>query len=281
MGCSSPATSREGESTIGQIESQEPGFKFEKSYRAYYYPPTGEIFVNPAISLEGARGTLIHEIEHALQDSEGLIPSPKEWQDIPNDLRTHEWGAELSTIRNMRNKGYSLEQVLQYDVDKMNKAYKPIVPYTIKDMPEAQRNKVEQLYELAGEVEPQSVVSKKLSKLDIKANPQSRYWIAPDGKEFPVAGVHGSWIEQNKNLLKEYGINVSPKKDIMKSQLTYIWEEMIDSGWVRISNEPSGMGFGIDLKDLRHIPSFWIILLPKLLQKVRRLILEIQLQKNM
>ena len=248
---SSPATSREGESTVGQIESQEPGFKFEKSYRAYYYPPTGEIFVNPTLSLDEARGTLIHEIEHALQDSEGLIPSPKEFQDTPYDIRTHEWGAELSTVRALKNRGYSLEQVLQYNVDRANKEYKLILPYTIKNMSEEARNKIEQLYELAGEVEPQSVVSKKLSKLDIKANPQSRYWLDPSGKEYEVSGSHGHWIKFNADLLKKYGINVNKGGD-----LTPAYNQMYNTGWTRISNEPAGTGFVILVEDIRKLPSY-------------------------
>jgi hypothetical protein len=84
-----------------------------------------------------------------------------------------------------------------------------------------------------------------------QANPDSRYWIAPDGKEFEVAGVHGSWIAQNAKLLKQYGIIVRGKEDIHKASL-----EMKEKGWIRVSNEPAGTGFQIELVDMHRIPTF-------------------------
>jgi hypothetical protein len=239
---SSPAASTEGETTVGQLAAK--GYNLERDYNAYYYPPTGEIFVNPKRSLEDARGTLKHEIEHALQDSEGILPEATEWQNTPYDIRTHEWGAELPVVRDLRNKGYSLEQVLQWMTDKVNKENKLIIPSKVKDMPEEVQNKIEQLYELAGEVEPASVVS----SLEKKANPQTRYWIAPDGREFDAGTNHGAWITHNKDILKKYGINIST--------VGYAWDSLLNKGWVRVSNEPAGTGFQIQVKDLNHLPSF-------------------------
>ena len=77
------------------------------------------------------------------------------------------------------------------------------------------------------EVDPQSVVG----NLNKQANPSTRYWIAPDGTEFPVSGIHPIWISDNAAILKKYGIEV-------KGKATYeIHKEMLDTGWSRISNE--------------------------------------------
>jgi len=245
---SSPVPTKTGETTVGQLESENPSYKLGQSIRAYFYPPTGEIFINPALSLEEVRGTLTHEIEHALQDSEGILPHHNEWESTPYDIRTHEWGAELPVIRNLKNKGYSLEQVYQYEVDKTNQDHKDLVPMTIEDMSEGSKNKYEQLYELADEVEPASVVS----NLNKKANPSTRYWIAPDGKEFPVSGIHPVWISDNAAILKKYGIEV-------KGKATYeIHKEMLDTGWSRISNErrKDSNAFQIEVGNLGAIPPY-------------------------
>jgi len=80
-----------------------------------------------------------------------------------------------------------------------------------------------------------------------KANPDSRYWIAPDGTEFPVSGIHPIWIQNNGKVLKKYGIN--PK------QATYeIHDQMMASGWTRISTE--GRGFQIEIQDLSNLPTY-------------------------
>lgn len=81
-----------------------------------------------------------------------------------------------------------------------------------------------------------------------EANPQARYWIDPNGKEFRAEPLHGYWIKQNKELLNQYGINTST--------IGYTWNDMLKNGWVRVSNEPAGTGFQIQLQDLKNIPSF-------------------------
>lgn len=83
-----------------------------------------------------------------------------------------------------------------------------------------------------------------------KANPDSRYWIAPDGAEFPVSGIHPVWIKNNFETLKKYGI------DPIGKTLGELHDEMINSGWVRISNEPADSGFIIQVKNWRNPPSF-------------------------
>jgi hypothetical protein len=83
-----------------------------------------------------------------------------------------------------------------------------------------------------------------------KASPDSRYWIAPDGTEFPVSGIHPVWILNNGKILKKYGIN--PK------QATYeIHNQMMANGWSRISTEGgNGHGFQIEIADLNNIPPY-------------------------
>lgn len=102
---------------------------------------------------------------------------------------------------------------------------------------------------------PREYLLKKLPKnasLNKQANPPNRFWIAPDGKEFEVAGVHGSWTANNPEILKQYGIK--PAKD--RYDTGRVWDNMIKSGWVRVSNEPAGTGFVIQVKDMWHPPAF-------------------------
>jgi hypothetical protein len=81
-----------------------------------------------------------------------------------------------------------------------------------------------------------------------KANPSTRYWIAPDGTEFNAGTHHGAWIKNNKETLKQYGISFT--------SIGTTWSDMIKNGWVRVSNEPAGSGFQIQIQDLNNIPSF-------------------------
>jgi len=93
-----------------------------------------------------------------------------------------------------------------------------------------------------------------------KAKLPSRLWIAPDGVEFEVFSAgHGMWIKQNPDILKKYRI------DTTEPQWTQ--EKMIDAGWVRVSDEPSGTGFVIEVKDLNSIPNFVDDLIAKYYQK--------------
>ena len=116
----------------------------------------------------------------------------------------------------------------------------------------------ELLDQLSAETDPQKkeqikqhIERIKNASLNIQANPPSRYWIAPDGKEFPVHGSHGTWIQQDKNLkiLKSYGI-----KNLIG--LDNIWKQMLRDGWIRISNEPAGSGFQIEAPDLHNLPPY-------------------------
>lgn len=101
--------------------------------------------------------------------------------------------------------------------------------------------------------DPTNVMAFSKKELNKVANPASRFWIAPDGKEFPVPSAgHGAWIIQNKNILKQYGINL-PNESFKK--INVIWNQMIDTGWIRVGNEPAGTGFQIEVADLTHIPS--------------------------
>jgi len=100
-----------------------------------------------------------------------------------------------------------------------------------------------------GDAQPYSnIASSKKAFCKKEANPSTRYWIAPDGKEFDAGGHHGAWIKQNKDILKQYGISFTT--------LGMVWDNMIKSGWVRVSNEKAGAGFQIQVQDLRSIPAF-------------------------
>lgn len=83
-----------------------------------------------------------------------------------------------------------------------------------------------------------------------EARLDSKYWIAPDGKEFPLGGVHGAWMAQNKDLLNKYGIETKDKT------VTDVWNDMTEKGWTRISNEPAGTRFIIEVADLNRLPSY-------------------------
>ena len=92
----------------------------------------------------------------------------------------------------------------------------------------------------------QSFSKKEINKI---ANPPSRFWIAPDGKEFSTGSAgHGAWIKLNKDLLNQYGVNIST--------VGYTWPDMLKKGWIRVSNEPSGTGFTIEVNNLKNIPSY-------------------------
>lgn len=103
--------------------------------------------------------------------------------------------------------------------------------------------------DIQGMPSPTSSLNRPFSKKALlkEANPQTRYWIAPDGKEFPVSGIHPIWLQDNPKILKQYGIN--PK------QATYeIHNQLIAQGWSRISTEKSG--FQIEIADLHNLPSY-------------------------
>ena len=97
--------------------------------------------------------------------------------------------------------------------------------------------------------QPWSNVASSLRPFSKKASPDSRYWIAPDGTEFPAPGAgHGAWIMQNKNILTKYGIKITALADI--------YSQMFNSGWTRISNEPAGSGFQIEVGDVSKLPTY-------------------------
>lgn len=90
----------------------------------------------------------------------------------------------------------------------------------------------------------------KKSSLNKQANPSHRYWIAPDGTEFEFDMIHPVWIDQNHKILQKYGIQT---ENIDRWEIQH---EMLSKGWVRISNEPAGSGFQIEVQNIGNIPSF-------------------------
>jgi hypothetical protein len=98
-------------------------------------------------------------------------------------------------------------------------------------------------------------------------------WIDPKGQIYELAGgeVHGEWLSSNLDLLaSKYGI-VVPKylyqqvrnyfdaieegiENVDMPDYGEIWEQMIDQGWVRVGD--SQTGYGVELKDLKQIPSY-------------------------
>jgi protein-tyrosine-phosphatase len=101
-------------------------------------------------------------------------------------------------------------------------------------------------------------IKSKQANLNKQANPPSRFWIAPDGKEFEVAGIHWGWIKNNLNILKQYGVSFEgiPSTSEGPSPAELSSRLIDDYGWVRISDEPAGTGFQIEVKDTTNIPSF-------------------------
>ncbi|MGH7974758.1 MAG: hypothetical protein ACREBR_04485 [bacterium] len=89
----------------------------------------------------------------------------------------------------------------------------------------------------------------KKESVDKQANPNMRYWIAPDGTEFPVHGVHSQWITHNLKTLSKYGLDIN-------DSLSGIWNQMIHDGWTRVSNEPAGTGFTIEVNDINNIQGY-------------------------
>jgi hypothetical protein len=84
-----------------------------------------------------------------------------------------------------------------------------------------------------------------------QANPPSRFWIAPDGKEFKVFSAgHGAWVRLNKELLSQYRINVQD------TSLSQTENEMFKNGWTRVSNEPAGTGFVIEVNNIFDLPPY-------------------------
>lgn len=96
-----------------------------------------------------------------------------------------------------------------------------------------------------------NVASSQNKPFSKKAGPDTRYWLAPDGTAFPVQGAHSWWMLQNMDTLKKYGINVKSKE-----QLHEAYEQMLNDGWIRVSNEPYGRGFQIEIRNLNNIPSY-------------------------
>ena len=89
----------------------------------------------------------------------------------------------------------------------------------------------------------------KVASLNKQANPPSRFWIAPDGKEFASKTIHPVWIKNNYKILEQYGFQTQGKEPHQ------LYDEMVNSGWIRISNETRNP-FSIQVPDLRHIPPF-------------------------
>lgn len=82
-----------------------------------------------------------------------------------------------------------------------------------------------------------------------KASLPTRFWIAPDGTRYDAGTHHGAWIKVNKELLvKKYGIHFT--------SIGTTWTDMMNKGWVRVSNEPAGSGFHIQVLDMTRIPRF-------------------------
>lgn len=79
-----------------------------------------------------------------------------------------------------------------------------------------------------------------------KAGLDSRYWIAPDGKEFNAGTHHGAWVNNNIHILKSYNIDTA-------KPLYEIYQQMFKSGWSRATNE---RGFTVQVPDLRKVPKY-------------------------
>lgn len=164
--------------------------------------------------------------------------------------------------KNESVKAEDLEELAKLSADPSNNSFTQYLSKVIERLPAEHDKEIQKLknHQLAiediqkriddGDMVADQPLPKKDSMLK-KANPSTRYWIAPDGAEFNAGGNHGAWITHNVEVLKKYGIDSKKYQSIGD-----IWEDMLNKGWVRISDEPKGTGFVINVKDLRNIPSF-------------------------
>ena len=94
----------------------------------------------------------------------------------------------------------------------------------------------------------------------VKSNLPKTFWIAPDGKPYPVEYTHDDWIYKNLSLLKQtYGIDLQRlfKKELEKSP-DKIVKYLINNGWVRVASAGNGRDYVVEVDNIRQIPTYAI-----------------------
>ena len=118
------------------------------------YEPTDKIiYVNPQVQWKNIPSTLIHELEHAIQDYAGILPTIEEGHNVPYFERPMELSAMFQQVKQLKNKGYSKQDVLNYYIERDKKHGLITYPEFLE--------KVEILYDMTEQVDPKSIVSNK------------------------------------------------------------------------------------------------------------------------
>ena len=116
-----------------------------------------------------------------------------------------------------------------------------------------------------------------LEKINKFASHDVGLWIDPKGTVYDSHGeglIHNEWIAANLDLLrKKYNLNIPDWKYVKEEANNYfqaiseghddnielpdvseVWVEMLNQGWVRIGDADEGVA--VEVRDLRQIPSF-------------------------
>ena len=137
------------------LEKKDPSLK--DNTNGFYDYTSGILYINPRLSVDDKRITIIHEIEHAIQDSVGMLPvhTPedlKQVQKTPYLERTFEMGARQQQFNALKARGMSLEDIEKYWI----KRYK-VPEFALEEV----RNELEQYNELSEEIMPGSILASK------------------------------------------------------------------------------------------------------------------------
>lgn len=116
------------------------------------------------------------------------------------------------------------------------------------------------------------VVDNIMQQANLKEAASGAYWIDPTGHFYKIPTTHGNWIVDNVKILTSFGLPTNNLISVLQkvkssndpddlwdkvAELSNeLWDQMIDSGWIRIGDTPHGFALGIDVKNMRKIPDF-------------------------
>lgn len=188
------------------LERQVPSLKDKTN--GFYDFQGGTLFINPRLSLDQKRLTIIHEIEHAIQDTIGMLPVHTE-EDMTKVKRTPYWertfevGARQQQYNALRQRGMSLEEIEQDYI----KRYK-VPSWAVEEI----HNEIEQSEDIYQEMMPESVMASKhtdLNKLAASINVGDKVRLLP----FEDVSEQFGEIRQinNKPDNVTYVVNIAPE----------------------------------------------------------------------
>ena len=133
--------------------------------KGFYDFKTGTLYINPRLPLDSKRLTIIHEIEHAIQDSAGVLPvhTDEEIHQVrqtPYQDRSFEWGARQQQFNALKARNLSLEEIENILVERAAGLIKP-TEFDKETVREAIHNEVEQMEEIYNEMMPESIMASK------------------------------------------------------------------------------------------------------------------------